>query len=221
MMSRREACFRLVARSWPYEVRDYPERTVAQIDLFGDRRECGNVGYEHLKRYFAGKNIQKCRLGLTDPIAQTRIIPDPMDPTPFAIQTPENGPWRVSLCLPANTKLVHAPTPMHPDICVRTLQATTLVAMAFSGLTVAHKVARYAAELKRVFANRDDDRPQPAATVARYGSPWTLWFLRKNEMWLPLTQLAPTPPLVDFYVRGAIVADRGGSKIADRYHRWE
>lgn len=216
MMSKREACFRLVARSGPYEVRDYPARTVAQIDLFGDRRACGNIGYAILIGHFSSQDGEQREIGLTDPIVQTRIIPDPQQVTPFAIRTAENGPWRVSLFLPENTPLIFAPTPMHPDIRIGTLQATTLVALAFSGLTVARTVARYAAELKRVFANRDDDPSQAGPTVACYRSPWMPWFLRRNEMWLPLTRLAPKAPLADFRVRGAIVADRVVSTIADR-----
>jgi hypothetical protein len=55
----------------------------------------------------------------------------------------------------------------------------------FSGLAQPADVERKTATL-RVFVERQHLRAVGAPSLARYNPPWTLWFMRRNEVWIPV-----------------------------------
>jgi len=60
-----------------------------------------------------------------------------------------------------------------------------LAVLQFSGLARKDPVARKIAELEKLIAARNL-RPLGPASLAQYDPPWTLWFLRRNEVAIPV-----------------------------------
>ena len=71
---------------------------------------------------------------------------------------------------------------MRPEF---TLAPARVAVVRFSGLASEDDIARETQSLQ-LFANRHQLRANGVPTLARYDPPWTLWFMRRNEIMLPL-----------------------------------
>jgi hypothetical protein len=65
------------------------------------------------------------------------------------------------------------------------MPASRYAVVRFSGLSRPADVERRT-EALRTFMARQQLRAAGSASLARYNPPWTLWFMRRNEVWIPV-----------------------------------
>lgn len=75
--------------------------------------------------------------------------------------------------------------PNDPAVTLRTVPAARFAVLRFSGLAGEAGVADATSKLMAMVRKR---RLVPVGppSVARYNPPWTLWFLRRNEVMVPV-----------------------------------
>jgi hypothetical protein len=92
-----------------------------------------------------------------------------------------SGKWRVEFVMPSVYSMATLPIPNDTSVKLREIPEQTSAVIVFSGFTVEEKVNNKTAALQKWMKARGlqaDSVPR----LARYNPPWTLPFMRRNEI---------------------------------------
>jgi hypothetical protein len=100
--------------------------------------------------------------------------------TPLSMEQAQ-GQWRVQFVMPSEYTLDSLPKPNNPAVMVRAVPASNYAVIRFSGLAGEAKTAAKTTDLL-VWLESRGVTPIGKPELARYNPPWTLPFLRRNEV---------------------------------------
>ena len=185
-MAIEEPAYQVVRTIADVEIRDYAPYVVAEITVTGSADEAGSRAFPVLAGYIFGKNKGERRLPMTAPVTQTEA-PVRLPMTAPVTQTAEDGGYVVQFVLPKTVTLDTAPEPLDARIRLRQVTAQRVAAIRYSGLWSEANYAEHLARLQAVLAGADL-QPAGAPVYSRYDAPYTPWFMRRNEIWMPLAR---------------------------------
>jgi hypothetical protein len=183
-MAVEEPPYRVVAQHGSFEVRQYPALIAAEVSVSGTQDQAGNAGFRLLAGYIFGGNHARESIAMTAPVIQSgkgQAIPM----TAPVVQTGSQGQWTVRFIMPHAYTLATLPVPNDERVRLVALNPTTQAVLRFSGLAFEADVATRTEELRHEIVAQGLEAIGPAA-LARYNPPWTLWFLRRNEVMIPV-----------------------------------
>lgn len=171
------ARYKIVARDRDIEIRDYTPMIVAEVEVSGDRETAIQQGFHMLADYIFGNNTALSVIAMTAPVTQ-----QPQGETTAPVTTQGNGEdWRVRFVMPARYTTDTLPRPNDPDVTLRHLEAKRFAAIRFSGSARDASLGRHTERLQE-FIREKGLRPLASPAFAFYNPPWTLPFLRRNEI---------------------------------------
>ncbi|MBM4148262.1 MAG: heme-binding protein [Lentisphaerae bacterium] len=181
-----------------FEVRAYAEQVVAETRVNGTREEAGNQAFRPLFRYISGANRSKTKIAMTAPVGQEQsqgekiamTAPVGLEPAPRAegaadAAQPSNGEWVVTFMMPAGYTMETLPEPLDDKVRLRVVPAHRAAAVRYSGTWSRRGYEKHLARL-RAWMTEHDLESSGAPVWARYNAPFTPWFLRRNEVLVPL-----------------------------------
>jgi len=181
-----EPAFDLVEQTDELEIRDYAPRLVAQTRVEGDQKEAGNAGFRILADYIFGNNTRREEISMTAPVSQAADSEKIAMTAPVS-QLQADGEWLVRFALPSTYTMENVPAPVDERVSLQVLPAARFAVLEFSGYARAARVQDKRMELVRIIDRRSLDALGPI-TLAQYDPPWTLWFLRRNEVMVPIAR---------------------------------
>lgn len=166
------------------ELRRYAPYVVAEVELDADASEAGNRAFPILAGYIFGKNKGERRLEMTAPVTRS-AEPVKLEMTAPVTRTGDAQGYLVQFVLPKAVTLATAPEPIDPRVELREVPARRIAAIRYSGTW---SQANYDEHLARLRSALRAAKIEPAGepTLSRYNGPMTPWFMRRNEIWLPL-----------------------------------
>jgi hypothetical protein len=167
-----------------FEIRDYQGAVAAEVTVTGDQKGAANQGFRLLAGYIFGGNRRRQSIDMTAPVAQERVS-EKIAMTAPVTQTPSDGAWVVRFTMPSGYTLETLPEPNDQRIKLRKLAPARFVVIRFSGYATPASVEASTAELI-AFAKGRHLRMIGPASLAQYNPPWTLWFMRRNEVMIQL-----------------------------------
>lgn len=187
-MATEEPAFTASLKEGAFEVRNYPALVAAEVSVRGAHDQASNEGFKLLAGYIFGGNTRKQSIAMTAPVVQTPAGGEKIAMTAPVIQSGVAGQadaWIVRFIMPAQYTLDTLPTPNDPKVQLVALPPARFAAVTFSGLAWEADVALRTAELNTYMANNALRALGPPA-LARYNPPWTPWFMRRNEVLIPI-----------------------------------
>ena len=184
-MSTEEPAYVVSVRERDFEVRDYPALIVARVDVTGSRNQASRAGFKLLAGYIFGGNTRRQSIAMTAPVTQSPAARETIAMTAPVIQSGEMESWNVSFVMPGKFTLETLPMPNDKRVQLLSLAPTRVAALRFSGLAEPVDVERKTALLHN-FIDRHHLSAAGPASLARYNPPWTPWFMRRNEVWIPV-----------------------------------
>jgi effector-binding domain-containing protein len=187
-MAIEEAKYEVVKKDNEFEIRDYAPHILAETVVEGDFEEAGNKAFNRLFRYISGVNRSRDKVKMTIPVAQ-ELIGEKIEMTAPVGQQRSQEKWAVSFMMPASYTLETLPEPEDPKVTLRQVPARRIAAVRYSGFWSEKSYLRYKLELESWIRER-------GFTVAgdpiwaRYNPPFTPWFLRRNEILIPVDSVA-------------------------------
>lgn len=181
-----EPAYAVVTRQGALEIRDYRPVIAAEVTVTGDQRAAASKGFRLLAGYIFGANRGHQSIAMTAPVAQAPKGQTIAMTAPVT-QTPASAGWVVRFTMPARYSLATLPVPDDPRVTLRPVPATRLAVIRFSGLVGAAQVAEKTAQLLAFVKAQHLHAAGPVA-LAQYNPPWTLWFLRRNELMVAVAQ---------------------------------
>lgn len=147
------------------ELRLYEPFLVAEVECSGIRKEAIRAGFRILANYIFGNNITSANLPMSVPVTQ---------------QKTDEG-WKIRFMLTQTSDLNDLPQPNNQLVKLLSISRKKFAAIRFSGIANDEKLQRYATELRK-FAASHKWLLDNTSIFAFYNPPWTLPFLRRNEV---------------------------------------
>jgi hypothetical protein len=174
-----EPPYSVVLHEGSFEIRDYPALALAEVTAPGDRNSAAYSGFRTLAGYIFGGNARGQSIEMTAPLIESRpgSPPEPVGPS--------SEGWVISFVMPRGLSFEALPKPNDKAVTLRQSRPTRFAVVRFSGLAGDDSVAAKTAELE-AFLARKGLKPIGAPVIAQYDPPWTLWFMRRNEIMIPV-----------------------------------
>lgn len=174
----------LVYEDGPFQIRDYASTVVAETEVSGERGAAINQGFRRLARFIFGGNAPNREIAMTAPVAQRQAGQQIAMTAPVAQAATREG-WIVTFYMPPGSALADMPRPLDANVVLREEPPRRVAVLRFTGLNTEDSLARHTEELRQRLAARGE-RPIGAATYAFYNPPWTLPWMRRNEVMIEI-----------------------------------
>jgi len=164
------------------EIRDYPALIAAEVTVSGERFAAATSGFRLLAAYIFGGNQRHQQINMTAPVIQAQATEELIPMTAPVTQTAfGEGQWIIRFMMPRLYSLDTLPTPDDQRVHLLTLPPTRFAVIRFSGLAKEPDIEKKTSELNAFIAFHHLTC-SGSPTLARYNPPWTLWFMRRNEI---------------------------------------
>lgn len=179
-----ETQYRLISKTDNFELRDYPTYLVAETEVDGNLEDAGNKAFKKLFDYISGKNRSQEKIAMTAPVSQKASSEKIAMTTPVKQQQTKGG-WIVSFTMPNGYTMETLPDPENPDVRLRQIPARRMASVQYSGTWRKENYLQYLKELES-WIDDNDLMILGEPIWARYNPPFTPWFLRRNEILIPV-----------------------------------
>lgn len=179
-----EPTFEVLKRYPQFEIRKYQAYLVAEVIVPGPADKAGNIAFEYLGGYIFGKNKGSKKIEMTAPVSQT-TVPIKIEMTAPVSQAAVDGGYLVQFAMPKAFTLATLPEPNNPKVKLREMPAKTYAVITYSGSWSQTLYEEKLALLKKLTSEealKTDGEP----IFSRYNAPFSLPFLRRNEIWIPI-----------------------------------
>ena len=189
-MAVEEAEYTVLREEGKFELRKYEPHILAETIVDEQFEEAGNAAFQRLFRYIRGNNKQEQEVSMTSPVGQDPVGQKIAMTSPVG-QQEQDGNWVVSFMLPASFTLENTPAPLDPRISIREVPARHVAAVRYSGFWSEKNYLRHLKQLQNWIATQWLT-PAGEPHWARYDPPFMPWFLRRNEILIPVVSPVPS-----------------------------
>lgn len=157
--------YEVISSNSEIEIRKYEALIVAETQVQGSRENSIKEGFRTIADYIFGNNQNKQEIAMTAPVLQ---------------QQNASG-WFVRFVLPAEFNLKSLPKPNKNLIRLREINQKKYAVIKFSGSASKHNISTNQGKLDK-YLSKNNITAVSTPTYAFYNPPWTLPFLRRNEI---------------------------------------
>jgi hypothetical protein len=186
-MAIEEPRYEVVEITTEFELRRYAPYLVAEIEVTGGFEDVGNRAFRILADYIFGNNRPATKMEMTAPVSQ-RPGPEAgerIGMTAPVRQRPRSGTeadsFVVSFVMPSHYTLETLPEPGDARVRLRQEPARLMAVRRYSGRWTQSNYREHETALLGA-VEEAGLRPIAPPVYARYNSPFSLWFLRRNEV---------------------------------------
>jgi hypothetical protein len=185
-MAVEEAKYKVLEREGDFELRQYEARIEAETLVEGDFIDVGNEGFRRLYDYISGKNRKQQAIPMTAPVSQEGAS-EKIPMTAPVNQEQVGGKWRITFLMPTQYTLETLPEPLDARVKLTKVPGKLMAALSYSGTW---SKGRYEDKEKRLkeFIRQRGLKKVGEPVFARYNPPFMPWFLRRNEVLIPVAR---------------------------------
>jgi hypothetical protein len=173
-----------VSKTYPqFEVRLYEPCVLADVRIDSPFQSAGNSAFGSLFGYISGGNKPNSKIAMTSPVLQESISKIAM--TSPVLQESSGATNIVSFVMPAGMTMEQLPIPTNGRVTLRALPEQFVAVSRFSGRWTESAYKAQLASLEKRIEAQGLKECGPAR-FARFDPPWTPWFMRRNEIQIPI-----------------------------------
>lgn len=155
-----------VVKQFPkFEVRQYPQYSLAQVEGVGEFNLVSFSAFSPLFNYISGQNLAGQAIAMTAPVLQETIAPKR---------------HVVSFVLPDSIAKSSIPAPANSKVTIKQVAPHQAAVLKFSGSWSTRLLAEKERELIKAVSNAGLTT-EGKVYFARFDPPWKPWFLKRNE----------------------------------------
>jgi hypothetical protein len=177
--------YKVVESDKSIEIRDYGAMIVAQADVSGERDRAIGEGFRIIADYIFGNNLSAQKVAMTAPVTQQASEKIAM--TAPVTQQSDGNSWQVRFVMPASYTMETLPKPKNTAVKLKEIEGKRFVVIRFSGFAGEDSLKRNTDQLTE-FVRAKKLTAVAAPTYAFYNPPWTLPFLRRNEVMIEIAR---------------------------------
>ncbi len=174
-----QAKYTVVESQGDIQIRDYSPMIVAEAEVSGARKEAISKGFRIIADYIFGNNAPKENVAMTAPVIQQPAEKIAM--TAPVIQEGTGNRWKVRFVMPASYTMETLPKPNNDAVTLKKVEGKRFAVIRFSG-TASESNLKKNTDALSTFLKEKKLSAVSGATYAFFNPPWTLPFLRRNEV---------------------------------------
>jgi len=183
-MAAEEAKYEVISADGKFEIREYATHIVAETFVDGDLEDAGGKAFNKLFDYISGGNRSRDKVAMTASVSQQPSGEKIAMTAPVGQQRAAQR-WSVSFTMPGSYSMATLPEPEDPEVRLREVPAQRIAAIRYSGFWSEKNYQRHRVKLESWIQTMGmivvgDPR------WARYNPPFTPWFMRRNEILIPV-----------------------------------
>lgn len=189
-MAIEEPDYQVVGEFADFELRRYASYIVAEVDVQDESGDADNSAFRILAGYIFGDNAASEKMSMTAPVASkpaTKGEKMAMTAPVTATAAGDAGRKTYAFVMERKYTLQSLPVPNDDRIRIRTVPEKTMAVLRYSGRWTEEKY-RQKEEALRAALDAQDIQTAGDPILARYNSPFSLPFLRRNEV---MIEIAP------------------------------
>jgi hypothetical protein len=179
-----KAKYAVLEKEDDFEIRQYDPQIVAETFVAGNLEEVGNEGFRRLYAYISGDNKKKQSISMTAPVGQ-ETGSEKIAMTAPVSQEKKDDRWRITFLMPAEYTREMLPEPDDERVKLAEEPDRLMAAVKYSGTWSEEGYRKNKALLEEYIRTRGLTKAG-AAVWARYDPPFMPWFLRRNEVLIPV-----------------------------------
>ena len=184
VMATEEPKYELIEKSGEFELRQYQPMLIAEVLVDGDMDQASGKGFRLIADYIFGNNITETgsskKIKMTAPVTIEPRSEEISMTIPVSLKN-ISGRWQVSFVMPSKYTLDTIPLPNNKQIMLRKVPARKVAVLEFSGFANEKNTANRTQELLK-WMDKNNLISTGSIELSRYDPPWTLPFLRRNEI---------------------------------------
>ncbi|MGB9441751.1 MAG: heme-binding protein [Desulfobacterales bacterium] len=179
-----KAKYAVLEKEGDFEIRQYDPQIVAETFVASNLEEAGNEGFRRLYAYISGDNQKKQSISMTAPVGQ-ETSSEKIAMTAPVSQEKKDDRWRITFLMPAEYTREMLPEPDDERVKLAEEPGRLMAAVKYSGTWSEEGYRKNKALLEEYIRTRGLTKAG-AAVWARYDPPFMPWFLRRNEVLIPV-----------------------------------
>jgi effector-binding domain-containing protein len=190
--------YQVVSEQGNIQIREYNPSIVAEVQVQGEREEAISQGFRLLADYIFGNNKVEQDIAMTAPVKQqsgqkiamtapvTQQSSQKIEMTaPVKQQGSSDNAWKVNFTMPSKYLMNTLPQPNNEKVRLHQVSSKKYIVIKFSGMGFNKNLASHEKELQEYISkNKIQTLSEPI--YAFYNPPWTLAFLRHNEIMIEI-----------------------------------
>lgn len=182
-----EPKFKLIESHNNVEIREYTHVIAAQVLVEGERKKAISVGFRILADYIFGNNIPRQKISMTSPVTQQQGEKIAMTGPVTQQELEEGKQWKVRFIMPSEYMLKTLPQPNDSRVELLSVPTKRYVVIRFAGFAGVESLQKHLEKLQKYISSRKL-HTLGGPIFAFYNPPWTLPFLRRNEIMIELRE---------------------------------
>jgi hypothetical protein len=182
-MAIEEPSYRVITQSESFEIREYPPLIVAQVEVPGDLSEASSAGFRLIANYIFGNNIavRDGGVNMAEPVPEKIAMTVPV----IAEGKGDQKTWLIQFVMPKQYTMDTLPKPNNPQVKLIPIGPQKIAVIRFTGFISDDKVQEKTTELMAWIKSRNA-LPLGNPRLARYNPPWSIPWMRRNEILIPI-----------------------------------
>ena len=173
--------YKVIQSEQNIEIRQYEPMIIAEVEVDGKRDDAIRDGFRLIADYIFGNNTVEQNISMTAPVQQKEKIAM----TSPVQQQLAGKSWQISFVMPSEYSMESLPVPNNNRVRLKEILAKKFVVIEFSGSNSNENVIGHENQLMNfIEANQINIIGSPK--YAFYNAPWTLPFLRRNEVMIEI-----------------------------------
>ena len=176
-----EPAYRLIKTYPAFELRQYDAYVVAETQVAGAFDDVGSQAFSRLFRYISADKRPQGKISMTTPVIQQPIAADENPGDDGSAPADTGTSYRFAFVMPAEYALDDLPKPDNLTIQLSSIPARLMAARRYSGTWSEERYRKNQQQLLEA-VQAAGLKTLGTPIFARYNAPFSLWFLRRNEV---------------------------------------
>jgi hypothetical protein len=182
--------YTILVKEGDFEIRKYAPYLVAKTTVDGNYKEVQGLGFRILAGYIFGKNHSKSKIAMTSPVSSEKSSPSEeiamTSPVEMKQELRNSTRYTMSFTMPSKYSLETLPD---NRIQIEQVPARIVASYRYTWSTTKEINLQKSKELKKWLETKNQYTQKQGFSFAGYNPPWTISFLRRNEIHIELKRL--------------------------------
>lgn len=179
--------YKVIVKEGNFEIREYSSYIVAKTTVQGDYKNSSGDAFRILAGYIFGKNKSKQSISMTAPVEMKNESTSIAMTSPVEMQQNQNS-FTMTFSMPSKYSLETLPEPLDKRIEFAVVPSKIVASHEYTWLLSKERNEKKQKELREWLKKFSEYTAEDNYSYAGYNPPWTIPFLRRNEVHIILNK---------------------------------
>lgn len=181
--------YRILKKDGDFEIREYEPYIIAKTTVKGTYEEASGKAFKILAGYIFGKNKNDKKIAMTSPVEVKAKNSKKIAMTAPVEMRSEGKSFTMAFSMPSKYTMKDLPRPEDDRVAFEKINSKIVAVHRFTWFLSEKRSEKKALELRKWLEQFKTYKTKKGYTFAGYNPPWTIPFLRRNEVFVELESI--------------------------------